>query len=82
VQVLEILREKELCFSDILQITGGLKSNLSQHLTVMCKSGILSMRRSGQCNYYRISKTKILKADKLFREVLREQIEFQQGFFA
>ena len=55
IEIIDLLQKKEICFSDILEVTGGLKSNLSQHLSVMTKKGILKMRRDGQCNYYSLS---------------------------
>jgi DNA-binding transcriptional ArsR family regulator len=39
IEVIDLLQDKELCFTDILEIAGGLKSNLSQHLSVMTKKG-------------------------------------------
>ena len=75
IEVIDVLQEGELCFSDILAITGGLKSNLSQHLSVMVKQGILRMRKEGICNYYRLSSVKVAKACDLMREVLTENLK-------
>ena len=58
IEVIDLLQDKELCFTDILEITGGLKSNLSQHLSVMTKKGILKSRRGGQCIYFSLSSEK------------------------
>ena len=77
IEVIDLLQNKELCFSDILEVTGGLKSNLSQHLTVMTKKGILKMRREGQCNYYSLSSKKVAQACRLMREVLIESLKKQ-----
>ncbi len=74
IEVIDVLQQKELCFSDILEITGGLKSNLSQHLTLMTKKGILKMRREGQCNYYSLTSEKVAQACQLMREVLIESL--------
>jgi ArsR family transcriptional regulator len=41
IQIINVLKDKEPGFSDILVETGGLKSTLSQHLTVMVGKGIL-----------------------------------------
>ena len=75
IEVIDILQEGELFFSDILEITGGLKSNLSQHLSVMVKQGILRMRKEGICNYYRLSSMKVARACDLMREVLTENLK-------
>ena len=78
IEVIDILQNSELCFTDILDVTGGLKSNLSQHLSVMTKKGILKMRREGQCNYYSLSSKKVAQACRLMREVLIDNMKKHQ----
>lgn len=75
IEIIDLLQKKELCFSDILEVTGGLKSNLSQHLSVMTKKGILKMRRDGQCNYFSLSSKKVAQACQLMREVLIDSLK-------
>lgn len=75
IEIIDTLQKKELCFSDILDVTGGLKSNLSQHLSIMTKKGILKMRRDGQCNYYSLSSKKVAQACHLMREVLIDSLK-------
>lgn len=82
IEVIDLLQDQELCFTDILQITGGLKSNLSQHLSVMTKKGILKVRREGQCNYFSLSSKKVMQACKLMREVLIENLKSHQKLLA
>ncbi len=74
IEVIDLLQQKELCFTDILVVTGGSKSNLSQHLSVMTQKGILNMRKEGQCNYYSLSSVKVADACRLMREVLIENM--------
>jgi ArsR family transcriptional regulator len=78
IEVIDLLQNKELCFTDILGITGGLKSNLSQHLSVMTKKGILKTRRDGQCIYFSLSSKKVAQACRLMREVLIESLKKNQ----
>ncbi|UKJ06263.1 ArsR/SmtB family transcription factor [Solitalea lacus] len=78
IEVINLLENKELCFTDLLEITGGLKSNLSQHLSVMTKKGILKVRREGQCNYYSLASLKVAQACRLMREVLIENLKNQK----
>jgi ArsR family transcriptional regulator len=80
-EVIHILKEREYCFADILEITGGLKSNLSQHLKVMTKIGILNVRRDGQCSHFSLSSNKVAQACELMREVLIENLQKQQEIF-
>lgn len=77
IEAIDILQKGELCFSEVLEQTGGLKSNLSQHLSIMVNSGILKVRKDSRCNYYRLSSPKIAKACLLLQEVLKENIKKQ-----
>ena|SRR3990170_3971668 len=77
IEVIDVLMKGELCFSDILEKTGGLKSNLSQHISVMVSSGILKARKDSRCNYYSLSSSKVAKACSLMREVLIENLKKQ-----
>lgn len=77
VEVVEILQKEEHCFSDILEQTGGLKSNLSQHLSLMVNSGLLTMRKDSRCHYYSLSSQKVARACALLREVLAENLNRQ-----
>lgn len=78
IEVIDLLQERELCFSDIIEVTGGLKSNLSQHLSVMTKKGIIKMRKNGQYNYYSLSSDKVAQACRLMREVLMDSLKMQK----
>lgn len=77
IEIIDLLQTKELTFSEILEVTGGLKSNLSQHLSVMVNKGILSQRKEGQNVYYKLSSRKVAQACRLMREVLIENMEKQ-----
>lgn len=77
IEVIDVLQKGELCFSDILEQTGGIKSNLSQHLSVMVDSGILKVRKESRCNYYKLSSAKVAKACTLMREVLADKLKKQ-----
>lgn len=79
IEIIDLLQNKELCFTDILDVTGGLKSNLSQHLSVMTKKGILKVRREGQCNYFSLSSKKVAHACRLMREVLIENLKMHKA---
>ena len=79
IEIIDLLQDNELCFTDILDVTGGLKSNLSQHLSVMTKKGILKVRREGQCNYFTLSSKKVAQACRLMREVLIENLKKQKA---
>ena len=78
IQIIDLLQDRELCFSDILEITGGLKSSLSQHLSVMVNKGILHQRKEGLNVYFKLSSPKVAKACALMREVLIDYLKTQK----
>lgn len=78
IEIIDLLNKKELCFSDILEKTGGIKSTLSQHLSIMVDKGILKSRKDSRCVYFRLSSAKVSKACGLMREVLVENINLRK----
>jgi ArsR family transcriptional regulator len=77
IEAIEILRNGELCFSDILEQVGGLKSTLSQNLSIMVNAGLLKVRKDSRCNYYSLTSPKVYKACQLMRDVLINSLEKQ-----
>lgn len=78
IEVIDLLRDGERSFGDLLEQTGGLKSNLSQHLSVMANRGILKARKDSRFTYYSLSSVKVADACSLMREVLVEKLEKQR----
>lgn len=75
IEIIDVLNEKELSFGEIQEITGVLKSNLSQHLSLMVSSGILSQRKEGLNSFFKLQSPKIGTACRLMREVLIENMK-------
>jgi len=74
-EVLNILRDKEMTASDLIERIGLSKANLSQHMSILKSKGVVLTRREGVNIYYRISSPKIIQACDLMREVLLEQLQ-------
>jgi ArsR family transcriptional regulator, virulence genes transcriptional regulator len=74
-EILNALKESEKTVSELVEILGVPKANVSQHLAVMRHKGILDSRREGVNIYYRVSNAKVIKACTLMREVLTEQMQ-------
>ena len=72
-EILNILREKEMSVGEIVSKMGISKANVSQHLAVLRNAGILETQRAGVSIYYRIANQKVIKAYDLMREVLIER---------
>ena len=77
IEIIDILNDKEMTFGEIQEITGALKSNLSQHLSIMVSNGILSQRKEGLHIYFKLSTPKIGTACRLMREVLVDNLNKQ-----
>jgi len=78
IEIIDILNHKqEMSFGDLQNETGVLKSNLSQHLSLMVSNGILIQRKEGLNSYFKLTTEKIGIACRIMREVLIENIEKQ-----
>ena len=74
-EIIAHLRQGERTVGDLAECLAASQSNVSQHLSVMRKNGIVRARRTGSSVFYRIANPKIIKACQLMREVLLEHLE-------
>ena len=77
IEIIDVLNDKEMSFGELQEETGVLKSNLSQHLSLMVSNGILIQRKEGLNAYFKLSTPKIGTACRLMREVLIENLKKQ-----
>jgi len=75
IEILNALKDGEKTVSDLVDILGVPKANVSQHLAVMRHKGILKSRREGINMYYSVSNMKVIEACILMKEVLVEQMK-------
>jgi DNA-binding transcriptional ArsR family regulator len=54
-KVLHSLQSGERCVSDILSVVGGSQANISKHLSVLKRAGLVDCRRDGLNVFYRIA---------------------------
>src|SRR3990167_1927594 len=73
-ELINMLRDKELSVGELSQRLNLPIGNLSQHLAMMRERHILLSRKEGNVVYYRIGNPKLLVAFDLLREILFEQI--------
>lgn len=52
--IVDLLRDGEVCVCDIATAVGAERSNVSRHLAVMARSGIVSTRKEGLKVFYRL----------------------------
>ncbi len=81
IEIIDLLGESELGFSEIAEKTGVAQSSLSQHLSMMMEKGILTQRKEGLNTYFKLSTPKVAEACQLMREVLMERLEKTQELF-
>jgi ArsR family transcriptional regulator, virulence genes transcriptional regulator len=69
-EILNLLRDKELSVGELVRIAKIRQANLSQHLSILREKGIVKTRRVGKTIYYSLSNPKIIKAFDIIREIL------------
>jgi len=74
-EILNLLKDKELSVTDMIKRTELSQANISQHLSIMRAKGIVISNRKGKNIYYELSNPKIIKAFDIIREVLSERME-------
>ena len=74
-EVINTLREGEMSVTELSKQLSTALGNLSQHLVMMRRRGMLVSRKEGNLVYYRLVNPKMLKAFDILREVLFEQLE-------
>ncbi len=73
-ELINLLRDKEMSAGELGERLGLPAANLSQHLTMMRERHILASRKEGNMVYYRIADSRLLDAFDLLWEILFEQI--------
>ncbi len=74
-EIISALKNGEKTVTDLVDILGVPKANVSQHLAVMRNTGVLSNRRDGVNIYYSLSSHKVTEACLLMKEVLTERLK-------
>ncbi len=73
IAVIDFLRDGEQCVCDIAEHVGSERSNISRHLSVMVKAGVLEYRKEGLKVMYRLKCVCILDFFSCVTGVLRQQ---------
>ncbi len=74
-EILNLLRDKEMSVTELINKSKLSQANISQHLSIMKSKGIVSSNRDKRNIYYKLSNPKIIKAFDIIREVLSERLE-------
>jgi len=73
-EILNLLKDKELSVGGIAKLVKIRQANLSQHLSILREKGIVKTRREGTAIYYSLVNPKISKAFDIIREMLLERL--------
>lgn len=90
-KILHSLHNGERCVSDILQSVGGSQANVSKHLSVLKRAGLVDCRREGLNVFYRIIDEGVFticrnvcdslesRIDREHQAILQGRIEIEQA---
>ena len=74
-KILNLLKDKELSVTELIEKTKLSQANISQHLSIMKSKGIVTSSRKGKNIYYKLTNPKIIKAFDIIRDILAEKLK-------
>ena len=74
-QIVDLLRAKEMCVSDIVKALTSKQAITSQQLNMMKDKGVLGCRRDGTRVYYHIENKSVIKLLHCFNNCLKRKGE-------
>jgi len=78
IAIIDFLKDGEQCVCDIAQFVGSERSNVSRHLSVMVKAGILDWHKEGLKVIYKLKFTCIIDFFSCVTRVLKQQAKDNQ----
>lgn len=79
IRILQMLEKGELCVCEMIDEIGIEQSNLSQHLGVLKKQGLIESRKEGQWVRYWLASPSVTQLVKAGEQILRERIDHSQS---
>ena len=73
IAIVDFLKDGEQCVCDIAEYVGSERSNVSRHLSVMVKAGLLDWRKKGLKVIYKLKCTCITDFFSCVIEVIKQQ---------
>jgi ArsR family transcriptional regulator len=74
-RILNLIGGREVAYGALLDDLGISKANLSQHLALLRRAGIVSVRRNGVYGYYRLAFPEIKDLCSSMRDLLARHLE-------
>ena|SRR5436305_12613306 len=82
IRILELLSERERAVGEMLPEVGVEATNLSQHLAVLRRSGLVTFRKEGSTVYYTLTSPAVAELLAVARQLLSEVLAGQAGLLA
>ena len=73
IAIIDFLKEGEQCVCDIAEYVGAERSNISRHLSIMVKAGVLEYRKEGLKVIYKLKCVCILDFFSCVIKVIKQQ---------
>ena len=74
-EILNLLRDKEMSVTGLMKKTNLSQANISQHLSIMKAKGIVTSNRKGKNICYKLENPRIIKAFDIIKEALSERLK-------
>jgi DNA-binding transcriptional ArsR family regulator len=82
IRVLELLSEREYAVGEMLPEVGIEAANLSQHLAVLRRAGLVSARREGPSAFYSLASPEVAELLRVARQILTGVLSGQAEMLA
>lgn len=79
-EILRLLKQRNLSVNEMVTMLGMRQPNLSQHLTLLRQYKLVKVSRQGQKAYYSLADNKITKAVEMIYHFLQNQYGFSDEF--
>lgn len=73
--IIELLKDEEVCVCEIAEKIKAGRSNVSRHLSLMTKAGMLSCRKDGLKIFYKLKTPCILNFLKCVDQIVAERLQ-------
>ncbi len=80
-KILHTLEERELSVSELLRAVGTTQANVSKHLAVLRRAGLVASRREGMSIYYRVADETIFSVCRIVCDSLERWTEAEHATF-
>jgi DNA-binding transcriptional ArsR family regulator len=81
-RILHFLEHDEHRVSDVLAAVGGSQGNVSKHLALMRRSGLLASRREGTSIFYRVADQTAFDICRMVCDVLEQRADAERTLLA